>query len=119
MFQAAGHPPLLYWDSQAQQVEFIESNGLLFGFVDDVDYPVHTFSFSKGDRFLLYTDGLTEAENAAGKLFDENHLSKFVQSHADSPPAQLGSQLLQKLKAWQEPSTEQQDDLTWIVIDIE
>ena len=118
-YSAAGHPPLLYWDSQARQVRFIESNGLLFGFVNYDEYPVYTFSFNKGDRFLLYTDGLIEAENADGQLFSDDRLRDFVQSHTDMPASQLGPHLMQTLKSWQMPAVEQQDDMTWIIIDIE
>jgi len=45
----------------------IESNGLLFGVEPDSEYPVCRVPLEPSDRFLLYTDGVTEAENAAGE----------------------------------------------------
>ena len=69
LYSAAGHPPLLRW--REGKLERIQSNGLLFGVNPEADYPVCDLSIHTGDRFLLYTDGVTEPQNASGDSFGD------------------------------------------------
>ena len=114
-YSAAGHPPLLYWHDG--QLERVESNGTLLGVLPDNDFPVRRMSIRPGDRFLLYTDGLSEPENAAGVPFGE-HIEEVLRRHRkDSAPA-LCDQLLLEARRWQPAATAQQDDITLIVVDV-
>ena len=117
-YSAAGHPPLLYWDSARQQVQFIESNGLYFGASKESDYPVRDIKFKSGDRFLLYTDGLTEAMNPASELFGDQQLSKVLKSNENAAAGELSTHLYTELQLWQNTSVSRQDDITWIVVEI-
>lgn len=115
-YAAAGHPPLLRW--RQDELERIESNGLLFGMMPEYEtYPVHTMSIVTGDRFLLYTDGLTEPENANGEPFGGRKIEQAFQRHQSCQPTEFSERLLDELRQWQPPSTSQQDDITLIVID--
>lgn len=114
-YSAAGHPPLLHWHDG--QLERVESNGTLLGVLPDNNFPVRRMSIQPGDRFLLYTDGLSEPENAAGVPFGE-HMEEVIRRHRqDSAPA-LSDQLLLEARRWQPPATAQQDDITLIVVDL-
>jgi sigma-B regulation protein RsbU (phosphoserine phosphatase) len=117
-YSAAGHPPLLYWDSAARQLESIESNGLFFGYLRKKDYPVREITFQSGDRFLLYTDGLIEARNADSEAFGDRRLLEIIRAQEKAPAEALNAKLLEELQLWQPASAPQQDDLTWIIIDI-
>ena len=56
-YSAAGHPPLIYWDSDAQQTSFIESNGLIFSFLEQSDYPVYEIELKQVIGFsFIQTD---------------------------------------------------------------
>jgi sigma-B regulation protein RsbU (phosphoserine phosphatase) len=115
-YSAAGHPPLLRWrDGRLSQ---ITSNGLLIGVMPDSDYPVSEIPLNSGDRFLLYTDGIVEPENAAGEPFGDRQLEQVVRNNHTLPPAELSDQLLSELRRWQPASTTQQDDITLIIIDV-
>jgi phosphoserine phosphatase RsbU/P len=71
-----------------------------------------------GDRFLLYTDGLTEPENAHGDSFGDIRLEQVVRDNEGSLPSNLSNVLLAELRHWQPTSVTQQDDITLIVIDV-
>jgi sigma-B regulation protein RsbU (phosphoserine phosphatase) len=115
-YAAAGHPPLLLW--RQGELERIESNGLLFGMMPEYEaYPVCTMPIAPGDRFLLYTDGVTEPENANGEPFGDKRLEQVVRCHQSCQPAEFSERLLDELRLWQPPSSSQQDDITLIVID--
>ena len=115
-YSAAGHPPLLRW--REGRLERIESNGLLFGIASDPDYPVCGLPILSGDRFLLYTDGVIEPENAQGDSFGDRKLEEVVRNNQSRPPAELLDQLISELRIWQPASLAQQDDITLIVIDV-
>lgn len=117
-YSAAGHPPLLHWRTSDGVLERIESNGLLFGIGLDLDYPVRELQLSPGDRFLLYTDGVTEAENAEGDAFGDRRLETVIRAHPSAASVDLAHRLVAELRAWQPPSSTQQDDLTLIVVDV-
>ena len=118
LYSAAGHPPLLHWDSAARDLRLVESNGLLFGVLKETNYPVRELALQRGDRFVLYTDGLTEAENSAGEAFGDGRLGELIRSHADAPAGELSAHILQELLLWRHSRTAQQDDITWIVVDV-
>jgi sigma-B regulation protein RsbU (phosphoserine phosphatase) len=118
LYSGAGHPPLLYWNAPEKQLQKIESNGLLFGVLKETEYPVRELQLRSGDRFLLYTDGLVEAENAAGEAFGDRQLQEMIAANASLPATELSAQILEKLGQWQSQSGTQQDDVTLIVIDV-
>jgi sigma-B regulation protein RsbU (phosphoserine phosphatase) len=115
-YSAAGHPPLLLW--RGGKLERIESNGLLFGVMTEADYPVCEMAINPGDRFLLYTDGVTEPENASGDSFDDYKFEQVIRKNTSRPQSELVDQLLSELRHWQPASKAQQDDITLIVIDV-
>ena len=115
-YSAAGHPPLLRW--REGKLERIESNGLLIGVKRDSDYPVCEMPLNSGNRFLLYTDGVVEPENAVGEAFGDRKLEQVVQNNHSRPPAELSEQLLSEIRHWQPASVTQQDDITLIIIDV-
>jgi sigma-B regulation protein RsbU (phosphoserine phosphatase) len=115
LYSAAGHPPLLLW--REGKLERIESNGLLFGVIPDPDYPVRRLPIQPGDRFLLYTDGLTEPENSKGDSFGDSKLEEVIRKNQSCSPSELAERLISELCLWQ-PASTQQDDITLVVIDV-
>jgi len=116
LYSAAGHPPLLRW--RQGTLESIESNGLLLGVLPDPSYPVRELTLDPGDRFLLYTDGVVEPENAAGDSFGDGALVQVLRDNQARPPAELLDRLLKEIHRWQPTAATQQDDITSIVIDV-
>jgi phosphoserine phosphatase RsbU/P len=116
LYSAAGHPPLLRW--REGTLERIQSNGVMFGVIPEPDYPVLDLPICPGDRFLLYTDGVIEPENARGESFGDCKLEEVVRNHQSRLPSDLLDQLLSEIRLWQPASLAQQDDITLIVIDV-
>ncbi len=116
LYSAAGHPPLLRW--REGKLEPIESNGLLIGVMPDPDYPVCELVIRRGDRILLYTDGLIDPENSKGESFGERRLEEVIRKHQSALPCDLVDQLLSEIRLWRPAGNEQQDDITLVVIDV-
>jgi phosphoserine phosphatase RsbU/P len=116
-YSAAGHPPLVCWSAADGTLARVESNGFLLGLGRSA-YPVCELPLRPRDRFLLYTDGLTEAENAAGEFFGDRKLDEVIRAHQTATPTALTARLLEELRAWQAPSVTRQDDVTFVVIEV-
>ena len=117
-YSAAGHPPVFYWNRSNPKLETIQSNGLLISALMQDEYPAIELNLKKGDRFLLYTDGLTEAENKNGEQFGDRKLQEVLKANKNIPLEELSSVLNNTLKIWIADPGQQQDDFTWVIIDV-
>jgi phosphoserine phosphatase RsbU/P len=116
-YSAAGHPPLLWWNAARSELRHIESNGLLFGIDRECLYPTCDLRFAPGDRFLLYTDGLVEPENAQGEAFGDRQLEQVIGTNRKLGASGLAERLIAAVRSWQTESAAQQDDITAVVVD--
>jgi sigma-B regulation protein RsbU (phosphoserine phosphatase) len=116
-YSAAGHPPLLHWSAANGTLTRVESNGLLFGVSAGCEYPACDIPIAAGDRFLLYTDGVTEPENAAGEAFGEHRLEQIVRDSLSAEARELSARLVSGVRHWQ-ASSSAQDDITLLVVDV-
>jgi phosphoserine phosphatase RsbU/P len=73
-----------------------------------------------GDRLLLYTDGLTEAENATGQSYGEIALKEFIETRQGLTAEPLVELLLREVLDWpcEGGQPGQLDDITLVVVDV-
>lgn len=116
LYSAAGHPPLLRL--RENTLERIENNGLPIGVRPDSSYPVCEMELKAGDRFLLYTDGVVDPENAEGEPFGDRKFEQVVRNNHSRPPSELSEQVLAEIRHWQPASMTQLDDITLVIIDV-
>ncbi|MBI3896196.1 MAG: serine/threonine-protein phosphatase, partial [Acidobacteria bacterium] len=75
-----GHvPPLLYRPSQP--VRPLEVGGPVLGLLPAASYHEDSVVLRSHDILVLYSDGLSEAENAAGQVFDSSRILKVVEKN--------------------------------------
>jgi sigma-B regulation protein RsbU (phosphoserine phosphatase) len=97
LYANGGHlPPLLRRASG--DWEKLESTGTVLGLLDDVSYEGGAVSLEPGDTLVLYTDGITEAEEPAGGFFDEDNLMAAVDSSAEMPPQGIAGYVAAELE---------------------
>lgn len=111
----AGHPPPLLLRSTGQ-VEPLGTGGLPVGVIARASFEETRFTFEPGDRLLVYSDGVTEAENAAREPFSEERLAGLVQQHSQAATEELLSLVLGKLQAWRAPA-DPDDDMTLLILE--
>jgi serine phosphatase RsbU (regulator of sigma subunit) len=119
-YSAAAHPPPLLWRRSTQTLHELNETGLLLGVRPDETYLEGKFTLLGGDRLLLYTDGLLEAENAAGQSFGDGALAPFIEARQDLGAGPFVEQLLKEVLAWSRENGRpgQSDDITVIVVDV-
>lgn len=113
----AGHPgPLLLRKSGA--VETLASNNLPVGIIEGFLRPpaVGIAALQPGDRLLLYTDGVTETNNAQNQALGADGLQRLFIATAGLPLFTVGDLLLQQIAEFR--STEMHDDMTLLIVEM-
>ncbi|MDF1543613.1 MAG: SpoIIE family protein phosphatase [bacterium] len=115
----AGHLPGLFWDHQKQSIAELSEGGTLVGQFGEFTFQQGSRPLGKGDRLFLFTDGLTEAENAEGELFGRERAKQVFAEESNLPP----NQFCARVKEWVDKyavgsSEESHDDFTILQVKI-
>ncbi|MCG8608467.1 SpoIIE family protein phosphatase [bacterium] len=78
-FSNAGHNPILHYDHRAERCAMVELMGPALSITSLSKYGLKEIALNTGDVILIYTDGVTEAFNPEGQMFQESRLSQAVQ----------------------------------------
>ena len=62
-----------------------EKSGIILGAFDSAKYEEKTVKLNKGDKILLYTDGVTESHNSNDELFGDDRLLEYVNNNIKAP----------------------------------
>lgn len=113
----AGHNPPLIRKKSGDWIKLREG-GFVLGFLPDQEYRQMTQLIDHGDIIVLYTDGVTEVFNGHDELFGEDRLKKIISDHKDQSAKEIKNHIIDAVRAFA-PDTEQQDDITLVVIKVE
>ena len=118
-YTAAGQPPPLLWRRAEQRLDPLDSAGLLLGVRREEPYDDNALHFAKGDRLLIYSDGLTEAENGKGESFGDVVLPSFFVLKQNLSAEAFAEELLRSVLAWsvEDSRPGQADDITFVIVD--
>jgi serine phosphatase RsbU (regulator of sigma subunit) len=95
--------------------ERLQGTGVALGMFDQSKYDAAETRVEPGELLILYSDGITEAENPAGQPFEEPGLQGVVVHYRDSTPAEIGTQILKATEAHAQASRFV-DDLTVLLL---
>jgi sigma-B regulation protein RsbU (phosphoserine phosphatase) len=109
-YAGAGHPPAILFRRTSGEILELAENGLFLGPFRNASYANVRTPFNRGDRLLLYTDGIVEATFSDGEPFGPERLRKFFATQGDSELAGLANALMNTVSIH-----EQEDDLTVVV----
>jgi sigma-B regulation protein RsbU (phosphoserine phosphatase) len=105
----AGHcPPIC---RQGSRVSTIEATGVPIGLFRDSSYTTTRVRLEPGEDLVLYTDGLSEAEDGAGSEFGTDAVAATVLLHAGAPPRSIVRACVDEMRAFSVPGA-RADDLT-------
>ena len=93
--------------------EILKRTGPAVGVVPDADFAISEVAIEQGDTLFAYTDGLTEAANAAGEYFSEKGLIPLLAG--TRPLASLLEQVQEMVEDYS-TGTQQVDDITMLAV---
>ncbi len=111
----AGHLPALIWRRTGQAIERWAEGGIALGMFDHSRYETHEAGLGPGDLLVLYSDGLTEAENAQGQPFEETGLEAIVRTYAMESPEAIAADAFRHVEQHTKDSRIT-DDLTILLV---
>ena len=92
----AGHnPPYLFSPARSKSAQRLELTGIPLGILEERSWSTGTAGFQPGDMLVLYTDGVTDAENGAHEFFGTKRLIGLVQEHLAGSVEEVGEALVQ------------------------
>ena len=112
---SAGHPPLLVRRAGGG-VDESDEHGLMLGFLPQASYGTCRMALRAGDRLLLYTDGVPEAQNPRGDFLDADGLRRWLAASEGTDAAHVADAALDHLRRWRGAAAFD-DDVTLVVGD--
>jgi phosphoserine phosphatase RsbU/P len=111
----AGHMPPLWQrgGSQVDQPGEAES-GVPLGIMDDYDYELSSITLGPGERLVLYTDGINEAPDAAGRCFGIEPMVDLLRS-GQTDVSEIGKHIVDQVTQYIQ-GTMQADDMCLLVV---
>ncbi len=113
----AGHCPALRWSARERRLESLDADGLVVGVLEETEFEQRQTPFESGDVLLLYTDGVTEARDEAGKMFGDARLAEcFERAAAAGAPAEEIVEAITDAATAFRGSREINDDISLVVV---
>jgi sigma-B regulation protein RsbU (phosphoserine phosphatase) len=111
-----GHnPPMVF---RGPEVLRLEEGGPVVGLFGPAQYSQASIQLQSGDTMVLFTDGVSEAMNAADDEFDEPRLMEAVRSGAGLNASELIDHVMGACDAFV-AGAPQHDDMTLVVVRVE
>jgi serine phosphatase RsbU (regulator of sigma subunit) len=112
----AGHnPPYLLRARDVVEGEELTKTGMALGVLEDVTWERRTAFLSPGDRLVLYTDGVTDAENGRGVFYGAQRLLAAARATQGLSAQEMVDGILAEIKAFS-AGVDQFDDIALIVL---
>ena len=107
------NPPMLR--RATGQFERLTEGGMALGMFDQAAYTAGRLTLDPGDVLVLFSDGVTEAENDSGVAFEDNGLQLVIGQHWWQDLATLGTSVLKAVEA-HAAGAKIADDLTVLAV---
>jgi phosphoserine phosphatase RsbU/P len=117
VFAGAGHPPgMIVRDGEEPRL--LESRSMVLGALPEAVGPEVTLDvdLQRGDRVVLYTDGITDVFDSRGEMLGVEGVQKFVREASLLPFHEMKQGILDRVADWREgPPT---DDVSLVLMEV-
>ena len=117
-YSNAAHKPGVVYRDQTKTIELLDTDGFFVGSMhpSPIQYETKNTILNKNDKLVIYTDGISEAENEQREPFGEERLQQLVLDFGHLPPDQLKKKIKDALNEFSEQSL-RFDDHTLMVFE--
>jgi sigma-B regulation protein RsbU (phosphoserine phosphatase) len=113
-FANAGHPPGYLWrDSSENELVLLPRTGPPLGAYDEAEWDSETLLINPGDKLLLYTDGIPEAQNMDRDFYGAEQLEATVLENRNRTAATTVQDVLDRVQQFAGEAS-RSDDITVI-----
>lgn len=117
-YASAGHDPCLLYNKAKGICQYLEAEGVPLGMFDTATFEGilkgYKLKLSPGDTVVFYTDGVTEAMNAAREEYQDERLAEVVRKNGALPPEELVRAIVDDVRAFT-GGLPQEDDISLLV----
>lgn len=113
-FISAGHNPAYLFRRRTGEIEELASTGMILGAFNFATFETRTFQMDPGDVLVVYSDGLTEAENPFGAQIDEGPIKEVIRRAGPEGAARVQAALLEAVQEFTQGHA-QNDDITMVI----
>jgi len=113
---SAGHNTAYLFRAASGEIEEIASHGLILGAFGFAKYQGQPLTLNPGDVLVVYSDGLTEAQNPKEEMFGEERLLKLIRSEAPRGCVALEKAILDSVQIFTQ-GYGQTDDITIVLVE--
>jgi sigma-B regulation protein RsbU (phosphoserine phosphatase) len=111
----AGHPPAFILSTNGDPPQALTRTGLPLGILDDIPWQQGVGHMQLGDVLVLYTDGVTEAEDEMADFFGEKRLQAIIKKFINRSPAIIEDKILTTIYDFMGEAP-QHDDITLMIV---
>ncbi len=114
---AGAHETILVCRAATGTCEYVDTPGTWLGAMRDIaPFTKNTqLDLASGDLMVLYSDGLTEARNSAGKQFGIERVARLIEESRERPGEEVRDAILTELSSWTGAAA-QDDDVSLVVV---
>ncbi|MBL7093178.1 SpoIIE family protein phosphatase [candidate division KSB1 bacterium] len=112
----AGHNPPFFMHKDGN-IELLESGGLILGMMPNVPYEQDKVQLKQGDWIVMFTDGVTEAQDKDGEDFEEERLMELLQENKFASAEVMKDKILTAVKEFT-GDVPQSDDITLLILKV-
>jgi serine phosphatase RsbU (regulator of sigma subunit) len=116
-YSCGGHNPPLLLCPDTGESQLLEEAGPIVGILPDAQFSNTVIPVKQGDILTLYTDGVTEQENAGAEQYSIDRLKNLVFSKATEPSSAVVTDISDAVSLFA-GTVEQSDDLTVVVVKV-
>ena len=113
----AGHNPPILLSANKEATMLKKVHGLVLGAMAHVPYQSDVMKLQKGDRLLLYTDGVPEAHNLKDDLYGDEKLLDLVGKTSEKTGEEVVDAIFQSIDEFASGAP-QFDDITMMSVSV-
>ena len=115
-FISAGHNPTFLFRSATGKIETRLPDSFALGMFDSASYACRPIQLNRGDILVVYSDGLTDAENPHKEMFGEDRLLDIIRQESPAGSHVVQQRLLKDIADFTQ-GMPQTDDITFLVVE--